>query len=53
LPGVLRHELIAAGKAAEEVLTIEDLYAADAVLLGNSVRGLVRAQPIDKASRGR
>ncbi len=46
LPGVLRHELIAAGKATEQTLTIEDLKAADAVLLGNSVRGLVRAEPL-------
>jgi para-aminobenzoate synthetase/4-amino-4-deoxychorismate lyase len=46
LPGVLRHELIAAGKATEQTLTIEDLKGADAVLLGNSVRGLVRAEPL-------
>ncbi len=46
LPGVLRHELIAAGEASEHTLTLDDLETADAVLLGNSVRGLVRAEPI-------
>lgn len=45
LPGTLRAELIEAGKAHEAVLTLADLQAADAVYLGNSVRGLVRAQP--------
>lgn len=44
LPGTLRAELIAEGKAAEAVLTLADLRAAEAVYLGNSVRGLVRAQ---------
>lgn len=46
LPGTLRAELIAEGKAEEAVLTLEDLQAADTVYLGNSVRGLVRAQPL-------
>ncbi len=46
LPGTLRSELIAQGRAVEEVLTIEDLKLADAIFLGNSVRGLVRAVPI-------
>jgi len=46
LPGVLRSELIAAGKALEAVLTLEDLARADAVYVGNSVRGLVRAEPV-------
>jgi para-aminobenzoate synthetase/4-amino-4-deoxychorismate lyase len=43
LPGTLRAELIAEGRAVEAVLTLEDLEAADRVFLGNSVRGLVRA----------
>lgn len=51
LPGVLRHELIAAGKAAEQTLTLEDLKVADAVLLGNSVRGLIRAEALGAAHR--
>lgn len=44
LPGTLRAELIASGKAEERVLTLADLEAADAIWLGNSVRGLLRAE---------
>lgn len=47
LPGTLRAELLAEGKAREAVLTLADLETAGAVFLGNSVRGLVRAQRID------
>lgn len=47
LPGVLRAELLATGEAAEAVLHLADLSRADAVYLGNSVRGLVRAEAID------
>jgi para-aminobenzoate synthetase/4-amino-4-deoxychorismate lyase len=47
LPGVLRSELVASGKAREAVLTLDDLANADAVYVGNSVRGLVRAEPVD------
>jgi para-aminobenzoate synthetase / 4-amino-4-deoxychorismate lyase len=43
LPGTLRAELLANGRAVEAVLTLEDLQSADAAYLGNSVRGLVRA----------
>lgn len=43
LPGTLRAELIAAGKAVEQVLTLADLEAAEAIFLGNSVRGLIPA----------
>jgi len=46
LPGVLRAELIATGQAVEGVLVPEDLGTADAVYLGNSVRGLVPARPL-------
>jgi para-aminobenzoate synthetase/4-amino-4-deoxychorismate lyase len=46
LPGVLRAELIASGKAEEAVLMPEDLSSAEAVYLGNSVRGLVKAEPL-------
>lgn len=46
LPGVLRSALIAAGKAEEAVLTREDLAGADQVYVGNSVRGLVKAAPL-------
>jgi branched-subunit amino acid aminotransferase/4-amino-4-deoxychorismate lyase len=41
LPGTLRAHLISTGQAREAVLRLEDL--GDAFLLGNSVRGLVRA----------
>lgn len=46
LPGVLRRDLLASGRAEEAVLTLEDLTRADAVYVGNSVRGLVRAVPV-------
>lgn len=43
LPGTLRAELLASGRAEERVLALADLAAAEAIFLGNSVRGLVRA----------
>lgn len=46
LPGVLRSELLAQGRAVEAVLTPADLATADAIYLGNSVRGLQRAKPL-------
>lgn len=46
LPGVLRAELIATGRAVEGILTIEDLEPPRSVYLGNSVRGLMVAQPL-------
>jgi para-aminobenzoate synthetase/4-amino-4-deoxychorismate lyase len=46
LPGTLRAELIASGKAREAKLTLEDLASGGAVYLGNSVRGLMPAQPL-------
>lgn len=46
LPGVLRSELIQSGKAEEAVLTLDDLAGADAVYVGNSVRGLVKAESL-------
>jgi para-aminobenzoate synthetase/4-amino-4-deoxychorismate lyase len=48
LAGTLRAELIAEGKAEERILTLADLRNADAIWLGNSVRGLIRAQWIDR-----
>lgn len=48
LPGTLRAELLASGRAREAVLTLSDMRGADTVFLGNSVRGLVRAQLVDK-----
>ncbi len=46
LPGTLRAELLASGQAVERVLTPADLDAADAIWLGNSVRGLLRAERV-------
>lgn len=46
LAGTLRAELIASGRASEAALTLDDLEAAHAVYLGNSVRGLVRGKRI-------
>lgn len=53
LPGTLRAELIETGRAEETILTLADLHDADAIFLGNSVRGLIRAEllePKDAAS---
>jgi para-aminobenzoate synthetase/4-amino-4-deoxychorismate lyase len=46
LPGVLRSTLIASGQAREAVLTRDDLTRGDVVYVGNSVRGLVKAEPV-------
>ena len=43
LPGVLRAQMIASGKAEQAILTLEDLEHADAVYIGNSLRGLMPA----------
>ncbi len=48
LPGTLRAELLATGRAIESVLTRKDIRAADAVYLGNSVRGLMKAQALER-----
>lgn len=44
LPGTLRAELIETGRAEEAILTLADLHSADAIFLGNSVRGFLRAE---------
>lgn len=51
LDGTLRRELLddPARDVVEAVLTPKDLETADAIYLGNSVRGLVRAVPVEKA----
>lgn len=46
LPGVLRADMLASGRVIEATLTLSDLDAADAIYLGNSVRGLQRAKPL-------
>lgn len=45
LAGVLRAELLRQGKAVERVLRREDL-AGNRVLVGNSLRGLIEAEPL-------
>jgi para-aminobenzoate synthetase/4-amino-4-deoxychorismate lyase len=47
LPGTLREQLLQEGKASEAVLTLRDLETADKIYLGNSVRGLVRAERVE------
>ncbi|MBN1983721.1 MAG: aminodeoxychorismate synthase component I [Chitinivibrionales bacterium] len=44
LPGILRSHLIKKGMARECILTRKDLYGAEAVFCGNSVRGLVAVE---------
>jgi len=44
LPGTLRAQLLAEGRAREAVLTPADLEGAEKLYLGNSVRGLMPAQ---------
>ncbi|HSJ78955.1 MAG TPA: aminotransferase class IV, partial [Erythrobacter sp.] len=44
LPGVLREDLIATGKAREANLTLDDLQ--HGFWLGNALRGLMRAELI-------
>ncbi len=42
LPGVLRGQLLAEGRAVEQVLAVEDVRSAAELYLGNALRGLVR-----------
>ncbi len=51
LPGTFREELIDLPRAAasEAVLTVQDLKRADRIYLGNSVRGLILAEPLGLA----
>lgn len=44
LPGVLRQQLLESGQAREARLTLQDLRAATALHVGNSLRGLIPAQ---------
>ena len=50
LPGVLREELIEAGKCEERTLLPADLEGADAVYIGNSVRGLMLTTGLSRPS---
>jgi len=44
LPGTFRRSFLEAGKAEERVLRVEDVVAADALYVANSVRGLVQVR---------
>lgn len=44
LPGVMRRHLLDSGRAVEQVLTRDDLFAASEVYLVNALRGLVPVQ---------
>ncbi len=44
LPGILRAELLETGRARQATLTPEDLKRADKIFIGNSLRGLQRAE---------
>lgn len=44
LPGILRGQMIDSGKAVERDLTPRDLEQAEAIFIGNSLRGLIRAE---------
>ena len=41
LPGVMRRQLIEAGRAVEQVLRLDDLHAAPALYMANALRGLL------------
>lgn len=47
LPGVLRQHMLEAGQAREAHLTLADLRDAPAVLMGNSLRGLIPARLVE------
>ena len=46
LPGVLRERMVTRGKCREKIMGMNDLKNADEVYVGNSVRGLLRAEII-------
>lgn len=46
LPGTLRADLLAKGACEEDIIYIDDLKSADALFIGNSLRGLLPAKLI-------
>jgi para-aminobenzoate synthetase/4-amino-4-deoxychorismate lyase len=53
LPGVLRRSILESdATAGEGVVTLEDLHGAEAVFIGNSLRGLRRVTRLDDACGG-
>jgi len=51
LPGILRSRLISTGEAVERVLYDNDLQSAEGIFVGNSARGLLRAQLTSERNR--
>ena len=49
LDGCLRRALIEEGRCVEATLMPEDLEGAEKVFLGNSLRGLIPARPVESA----
>ena len=47
LPGVLRQDLLQTERAVEAKLTLSDIQTAEAIFVGNSLRGLMPAKFID------
>lgn len=47
LPGILREELLGNNEVTEAVLTLTDLRNAQTVHVGNSLRGLIRAEMVN------
>ncbi len=43
LPGILRSRLVSEGRVRERAIAAEDIHTADAIYVGNSARGLLRA----------
>ncbi len=52
LAGTLRRELLDRGRAREAILGPDDITGGKTVYLGNSVRGLVRAKPVESPKAG-
>ncbi len=51
LPGILRNAMVLRGEAVERVLYENDLRSAEAVFVGNSARGLLKAQLASERNR--
>jgi 4-amino-4-deoxychorismate lyase len=47
LPGVLREELLRSGKAQQELVELDDLASAKDWCVGNSLRGLIKAELVE------
>jgi len=47
LPGILRARMLAAGEAVERTIAPDDLRRAEAIFVGNSARGMLRAHLVE------